>query len=191
GTQFQYTPLWHCQLLQASYWISKRSTTGAGGVALGRAVYSWAGTGLMAWVLYEAVSAPWIAVAWIGFAIALALVVRWISYSQLGWQANVIAACALVRTCTFNYGLQQTTWQGISLRLITVSVVAAGLYFLSRAATVRGSESARAITSLQNFSATALLALLAWYEVPGGRVSGARGNATMSIHGQRRRWSHC
>ena len=140
-------------------------------MALGRAVYSWAGTGLMAWVLYEAVSAPWIAVAWIGFAIALALVVRWISYSQLGWQANVIAACALVRTCTFNYGLQQTTWQGISLRLITVSVVAAGLYFLSRAATVRGSESARAITSLQNFSATALLALLAWYEVPGGWVA--------------------
>jgi hypothetical protein len=73
----------------------------------------------------------------------------------------------VVRAYTANFALPQTVWSGISLRLVTVSIVAAGLYFLSRRATIAGSESATAITYLHTFAATALLALLAWYEAPG------------------------
>ncbi len=109
----------------------------------GRIAYSWAGTGLMVWVLNEAVPAPWIAVSWIAFAVVLALVMRQISYRPLGWQANVVAACALVRAFTFNLELEQSVWPGVSLRLVTITIVAAGLYFLSRKSTTPDSEVGR------------------------------------------------
>ena len=57
---------------------------------------------------------------------------RQIGYRQLGWQANAVAACTLVQLYTFNFALEQPLWPGVSLRLATVSLVAAGLYFLSR-----------------------------------------------------------
>jgi len=150
------------------YWIAKRiAAPNPDHVNTARIAYSWAGTGVMLWVLNEAVPLPWIAVSWIVFAVALALVMRRIRYKQLAWQANVVAACAVVRAYTTNFTLEQTVWTGISLRLVTVSIVAAGLYFLSRKAIDLDSDSARAITYLHTFAATALLALLAWYEAPG------------------------
>ena len=115
-------------------------------------------------------SGGWLAVAWIAVAILLALVMQWVPDRHLAWQANAVAACAVVRTFAFNYALKQKVWQGISLRLVTVAMVAAGLYFLSRKAIVRGSEFARAITYLHTFAGTTLLALLAWYEAPSGWV---------------------
>jgi hypothetical protein len=98
----------------------------------------------------------------------LALSMRWISYKHLAWQTNAVAACALVRAYTYNFTLDQMLWRGVSLRLVTVAIVAAGLYFLSRASTTPDSVSRRAITYLHTSAATALLALLAWYEAPGG-----------------------
>jgi hypothetical protein len=150
------------------YWIAKRiALPNADHVNTARIAYSWAGTGVMLWVLNEAVPLPWVAVSWIAFALAIALVMRRIGYRQLAWQANVVAACAVGRTYTTNFTLTQTAWTGISLRLLTVSIVAAGLYFLSRKATISDSPAKPAITYLHTFAATALLAFLAWYEAPG------------------------
>jgi len=172
------TRMWHSFPLHALtalpvvvglYWIAKRTKAPVTEeVNIGRALYSWAATGLMAWVLFEAIPGPWIAVAWIIFAIALALVMRGIRYNHLAWQANALAAAAVVRTFTFNYALQDKLWAGFSLRLITVSLVAAGIYSLSRKAVAPDTDSARVITYLHTFSATALLSLLAWYEAPSG-----------------------
>src|SRR5260370_25952876 len=125
----------------------------------------------MAWILFEATPAGWICVSWIGFAVGIVVVMRWIGYKRLAWQVNAVAGAAVVRTFTFNEALEQKLWHGFSLRLVTVSLVAAGLYFLSRRATTRESESARAITYLHTFSATSLLAFLAWYEAPSGWVA--------------------
>lgn len=155
-------------VVAGAYWIARRiSLPNTSHADFARIAYSWTGTGMMLWVLYEAVPAPWIAVSWVVFAVALALVMRWIGYRQLAWQANVVAACTLVQVYTSNFILEHQLWPGISLRLITVSIVAAGLYFLSRKATVADSSSAGAITYLHSSAATALLALLAWYEAPG------------------------
>jgi hypothetical protein len=151
------------------YWIAKRTKAPhTEEVNIGRAAYTWAAAGLMAWVLFEATPGSWIAVAWIVFAIAIALVMRRIRYNHLAWQANALAAVAVVRTFTFNYTLQVKLWSAFSLRLVTVSFVAAGIYFLSRMAIAHEAESSRAITYLHTFSATALLSLLAWYEAPSG-----------------------
>jgi len=150
------------------YWIAKRIVLpDTQQVNMARMGYSWAGTGLMLWVLNEAITLPWVAVSWIAFAVVIALVMRRIGYRQLAWQANVVAACAVGRAYTANFTLEQIVWSGFSLRLITVSIVAAGLYFLSRKATIADSQSQPAITYLHTFAATALLAFLAWYEAPG------------------------
>ncbi len=166
-------------VVAGAYWIAKRISlpnrshtdlrnADLRNMDLGRMAYSWVATGVMVWVLNEAVPAPWIAVAWVLFAVALALALRWIGYKQLAWQANAVAACALVRAYTYNFTLEQMLWRGISLRLVTVAIVAACLYFLSRQATVPESQSRRAIAYLHTFAATALLSYLAWYEAPGG-----------------------
>jgi Predicted membrane protein (DUF2339) len=161
-------------VVAGAYWLARRisapdkNQTDPRYVDIGRIAYSWVGTGVMVWVLNEAAPAPWIAVAWALFAVALALSLRWINYRHLAWQGNAVAACALLRAYAYNFTLDQIFWRGISLRLVTVAIVAACLYFLSRTATVPGSESRRAITYLHTSGATALLALLAWYEAPGG-----------------------
>jgi hypothetical protein len=151
-----------------SYWLAKRlGTADDRHLSLARVAYTWAGTGMMVWVLQEALRAPWIAVGWIVFAVALALTTRWIRYQQLAWQANVVGLCALVRAFFYNYELEQKFWGPLSLRIFTISVVAAGLYFLSRKAAPE-ERYARAIAFLHSFAATGLLALLAWYEYPNG-----------------------
>jgi len=155
-------------VVAGAYWIARRiSLPHPSHADFGRIAYSWIGTGMMLWVLYEAVPAPWIAVSWMVFAVTLALVMRWIGHRQLAWQANIVAACALVQVYSSNLTLEHALWPGISLRLVTVSIVAAALYFLSRKATVPDSPSARAITYLHSSFATALLVLLAWYEARG------------------------
>jgi hypothetical protein len=150
------------------YWLARRlGATDERHLALARVAYTWAGSGMMVWVLQEALRAPWIAVGWIVFAVLLALSTRWIRYQQLAWQANVVGLCALVRAYFYNYELQQKFWGPISLRIFTISLVAAGLYFLSRKAAPEERYN-RAIAFLHSFAATGLLALLAWYEEPNG-----------------------
>jgi hypothetical protein len=150
------------------YWLAKRlGTADERHLGLARIAYTWAGTGIMVWVLQEALRAPWIAVGWIVFAVALALSTRWIRYQQLAWQANVVGLCALVRAYFYNYDLEQKLWGPISLRIFTISIVAAGLYFLSRKAAPE-ERYTRAVAFLHSFAATGLLALLAWYEAPNG-----------------------
>ncbi|PYU57149.1 MAG: hypothetical protein DMG56_22810 [Acidobacteria bacterium] len=150
------------------YWLAKRlGTSDERHLKLARVAYTWAGTGIMVWVLQEALRAPWIAVGWIVFAVVLALSTRWIRYQQLAWQANVVGLCALVRAFFYNYELEQKFWCPISLRIFTISLVAAGLYFLSQKAAPK-ERYARVIAFLHSFAATGLLALLGWYEAPNG-----------------------
>jgi hypothetical protein len=150
------------------YWLAKRlGATDERHLALARVAYTWAATGMMVWVLQEALRTPWIAVGWIVFAVVLALSTRWIRYQHIAWQANFVGICALVRTYFHNYDLGQKFWGPISLRVFTISLVAAGLYFLSRKAAPED-RYARGIAFLHSFAATGLLALLAWYEQPNG-----------------------
>lgn len=156
-------------VVAGAYWLAKRiSVLNPAHLRSGRALYSWVGTGLMVWVLEEALHAPWIAVGWIAFAVLLALSARWLRYHQFAWQASAVAACAFVRIVTYDFTLEQKLGQGVSIRLVTVSLVAAGLYFVSRRATAPDSIYARAFAFLHTSGATALLAILAWYEAPGG-----------------------
>jgi hypothetical protein len=171
------TQVWHTIPVRAfsafpvvvgAYWLAKRlGTSEERHLGFARVAYTWAGTGMMVWVLQDALRAPWVAVGWISFAVALALSTRWIRSQQLAWQANAVGLCALLRAFFYNYNLEQEFWGPISLRIFTISLVAAGLYFLSRNAAPE-ERYARAVAFLHSFAATGLLALLAWYEAPNG-----------------------
>src|SRR3989440_10220193 len=56
------------------YWLAKRvGIVNPRHLSAAQVVYTWAGTGVMVWILEEALHAPWIAVGWIVFAVVLAL----------------------------------------------------------------------------------------------------------------------
>jgi hypothetical protein len=109
--------IWHTIPVRASsalpvvvggYWLARRlGTTDERHLGFARMAYTWAGTGMMVWILQEALRAPWIAVGWTVFAVLLALSTRWIRYRQLAWQANVVGLCALLRALFYNYDLEQ------------------------------------------------------------------------------------
>ena len=65
-----------------------------------------------------------------------------------------------------NFPLQETLWLGLSTRLITVSLVAAGIYSISRAAAAPDSQYTKESAFLHTAAATALLAVVACYEAP-------------------------
>ena len=167
-----HTIPWHAlaalPVVAGLYWLAKRvGVIHPRHLSISQISYTWAGTGVMVWVLAEALHAPWIAAGWIVFAVALALAARWVPYTQLAWQANAVGFCALLRAFFYNYNYQQQFWGPITLRVFTISLVAADLYFLSR----RGAPEerfARVVAFFHSFAATGLLAILAWYEQPNG-----------------------
>jgi Predicted membrane protein (DUF2339) len=130
--------------------------------------YTWIAAGLVVWSLNEALSAAWIAVGWIIFAVALARSTRWIRYRHLAWQADAIALLAVAHTYTYNYAFDIYFWPHITVRLLTVIIVAAGLYSISRKPIKLNESYARISPFLLSAAGTALLALLAWYESPAG-----------------------
>lgn len=124
-----------------------------------------------AWVLWPE---AWTAVAWTALGLALALVGwRW-KTAELGYQANFMAAVAVLRTLAINLGAT-TAYHGITQRLISISLIAVLLYVTSRWSWA-GGDAAQAfggirITARQftsgsyTWAASFLLSLLAWYEL--------------------------
>jgi len=170
------------------YWLSWRGTKEADHhLAVTRAAYTWAASALMLWALFELLPTPWIAVGWIAFAVALTLAARWMNYAHLALQANVVALCATLRTIDANYGLEQTLWAGISLRVVTVALVAAGLYFVSRKG-APNEEVRRGVTFLHSFAATGLLAGLMYFEAPNGWLAPLWAGFAMALALADRKW---
>lgn len=153
-------------LAAAVYWLARRVSTAATAfVANIRDSYTWAGSFVMAWLLWLQVPEAWIAVAWMAFAVVLALVGRRWNLAQLCVQENVLAVCAVFALFAFNYPLQATN--GVfNLRLVPVALVAAGLYGISRKSTLAGAGYGRQAAYLHTWVATGLLTWLAWYEAP-------------------------
>ncbi|HTT32746.1 MAG TPA: hypothetical protein VMH48_04015 [Methylomirabilota bacterium] len=172
NTHAWHTIPWHAlaalPVVAGLYWLAKRiGVVNPRHLNASQILYTWAGTGMMVWVLAEALHAPWIAVGWIVFAVALALAARWVPYTQFAWQANVVGFCAMLRAFIYNYDYEQEFWAPITVRVFTICLVAAGLYFLSRRAAPE-ERFARVVAFFHSFAATGLLTLLAYAEQPNG-----------------------
>ncbi len=125
-----------------------------------------------AWIMFPE---AWTAVVWCALGLVLALAARRFSVPDFGYQANVLALASVIRALAVNLGTEDR-FHGVSLRLITVALVAAALY-----ATARWSWSGRPevgltvhgyfffvhrlIEGTYTWAASFLVALLTWYEL--------------------------
>lgn len=132
-----------------------------------RNAYTWAAALFVGLLIFSEAPHDWMAVFFLAAGIILALVGRRFNLSHLGFQEHLFAVAAIARTFDYNYHL--TSYYGnFSVRILTVSLVAAGLYAISRRATAADAPHALPSAYLHTTAATSLLALLMWYECSTG-----------------------
>jgi len=116
-----------------------------------------------AWIAFPEAST---AVAWSALGWLLALSGRYFAIPELAYQANTLAIAAVIRLLIIN--LDATThYHGLTLRLITISLVAILLYITSRWSwAVKDADNLQYLSKgAYTWTASFLLALLAWYEL--------------------------
>jgi len=127
---------------------------------------SYAGTIMMVIAAWIAFPQAWTTVAWCALGLALILAARRLGASELEYQAAFLVSIAVVRALAINLGATEK-FHGLTLRLITIALVAVLLYVTSRWRTQTDDSwsfewiAGEAYTWAGSF----LLALLAWYEL--------------------------
>ena len=129
--------------------------------------FSYAGT-LMLWIAaWLAFPQSWTAAAWCALALALAIGGKRLAALELKYQAMVLAVLAVVRTLAINLDATER-FHGVTLRLITISIVAVLLYltaYVSKSETKTEWWSDALAADVFTWCGTFLLALVAWYEL--------------------------
>jgi uncharacterized membrane protein len=127
---------------------------------------------IAAWIAFPE---TWTAVAWCAVGLGLAFVGRRFVFHELSYQANFLALVSVLRVLTIN--LEATgKYYDLTLRLLTIALVSVLLYVASRWSgdAVRNREFeigkrhfsyAQLAGAAYTGSASALLALVAWYEL--------------------------
>lgn len=127
-------------------------------------LHTWTATALLTALAWHESPQPWLAVIWILFALALAIVDRVFTLEELPWQAHTLALLAAGRGVTLNFFITDKL-HGVDLRLITVSILVAALYILARwvrmPESVQDSEPRHAYT----WVASGFAAWLLWCEL--------------------------
>ncbi len=126
--------------------------------------------GIAAWIVFPE---SWTAVAWCALAVAIAIAARRLRALDLTYQAIFLTAISTIRVLSIN--IEDThKFHGISLRLITVSLVTLLLYGIARWISVGDKKLKTAkntytweqvIRASNTWVAAFLLTLLAWYEL--------------------------
>jgi len=98
------------------------------------AMHTWAGSILIAVLAFKEVSSPWIAVVWALFAFLLLIIGARVKRIQLHFQAYLLSISALFQIASVNLSAVEpwSLFPSVSLRLITVSLVAALFYLCAR-----------------------------------------------------------
>jgi hypothetical protein len=155
------------------YAISRRATNESASHGLIAAyLHTTAATFLLALLMWYELSTGWLAAFWALFAFALAAIDRRFKLDDLRWQAHALAAITMLRCMGINL-LTQELWHGISVRLITLSIVAVVFYAMSLFIRMPDEWRARDFHHIYSWSASLLVSLLLWYELdPLGRAVG-------------------
>jgi hypothetical protein len=114
-----------------------------------------------AWVAWPS---AWTAVAWSALALGLAAVGNRYKSRELLNQANVFAAAAVLRVFVVNLHSVET-YHHLTLRLISVSLVAGLLYLCSRFTGIQEWIKTQRLPAAYSWVASSLIALLMWYEL--------------------------
>ena len=135
---------------------------------------------IAAWIAFPE---TWTAVAWCGIGLGLALAGQRFVFPELGYQANVLGLASVIRVLTINLAADDK-FHGMTLRLVTITLVCGLLYLTSNwtgdADQARGIalgkrlfSSGELVSTAYTWSASALLGLLAWYELRAVSVADA------------------
>ena len=127
---------------------------------------SYAGTIMMLIAAWIAFPQAWTAVAWCALGLALMIAARHFAAPEVDYQTAFLACIAILRVFAINLGATDK-FHGVTLRLISVALVAALLYVTSR---WRGQPDEKwwfdwIAAEGYTWAASFLLSLLAWYEL--------------------------
>jgi hypothetical protein len=155
------------------YAISRRATNESASHGLAAAyLHTTAATFLLALLMWYELSTGWLAAFWALFAFALAAIDRRFKLDDLRWQAHALAVITMLRCMGINLHTGEL-WHGISVRLITLSIVAVVFYAMSLFIRMPDEWRARDFHHIYSWSASLLVSLLLWYELdPLGRAVG-------------------
>ena len=129
-----------------------------------RGAHTWAASFLVVLIAWYEMPEPWIAVIWMALALLLGLLGREWNRTDFTLQGNLLAVAAVVRVLAFNTGLT-SAWHGMTLRLATVALVTVLLYLFSRWSEAKAQSWTRYLPYGCTWTASYLVALLAWYEL--------------------------
>lgn len=132
-----------------------------------RALFSFAGAFMLGFLIWYEAPETWMAALFLAAAILLAFAARRWDLLHLSIQEHCFAALAVFQTLDYNFHVAGH-YGPFTVRLLTVSLVAAGLYAISRRATNQSASHGLVAAYLHTTAATFLLALLMWYEVHAG-----------------------
>ena len=130
--------------------------------------FTYIGGLLLLLATWFAVTGMWTAVAWAVLVLVLDVAAQKFSQPPLAIQGNLIAAAAVVRLITLNLSSTES-WNGLSLRLVTVAATALLLYAAAPFASVADQDRPgawSAFTQAYTWVASVLLGLLLWIELP-------------------------
>jgi hypothetical protein len=147
------------------YAISRRAANESASHGLIAAyLHTTAATFLLALLMWYECSTGWLAAFWALFAFALAAVDRRFKLDDLRWQAHALAALTLLRAVSINIYVEET-WHGVSVRLLSLSIVAVVFYAMSRLVRMPEEWRARDFHHIYSWSASLIVSLLLWHEL--------------------------
>jgi len=137
------------------------------------ALHTWAGSILIAVLAFKEVSSPWIAVVWALFAFLLLVIGARVKRVQLHFQAYLLSISALFQIASVNLSAVEpwSLYPHVSLRLITVSLVAALFYLCARWAAKGEFSFAPVAGAGYTWIASSLVVTLIYYEVAAHAVA--------------------
>lgn len=155
------------------YAISRRATNESASHGLIAAyLHTIAATLLLAVLMWYEASTGWLVAFWALFAFALAAIDRRFKLDDLRWQAHALAAITMLRCIGVNLHNEEL-WHGLSVRLLTLSIVAVVFYAMSLFIRMPQEWRDRDFHHIYSWAASLLVSLLLWYELdPLGRAVG-------------------
>jgi hypothetical protein len=149
------------------YAVSRRATNqSASHGQIAAYLHTTAATFLLALLMWYEVAAGsgWLAALWAIFALVLTAIDRRFQLNDLRWQAHALAAITMLRCVGINLR-DEELWHGISVRLLSLAIVAVIFYAMSLIMRMPDKWRARDFHHIYSWAASFLVSLLLWYEL--------------------------
>jgi uncharacterized membrane protein len=179
-------------LYVCAYFSGPRDSAYAG---LFSALHTWAGSILIGILAFKEVSSPWIAVSWALFAFLLLVIGDRVKRIQLHFQAYIFSVSCMFQIFTVNLNASEPfrLYPGVSVRFVTLALVAALFYLCSRWAAKGEFPQAELIGAAYTWVGSFLAGLLLLYELAATSVAlgwGLLGLVLLEIgvYGKSRNW---